>query len=201
MLASSGTAGDATRCRSLGVAGIVTKPVTRGDLVGTLSRVLGGADAESRPEQPATTNPERRAGLRLRILLAEDNAVNRLFAMRLLQKQGHSVQAANDGAEAVASFERERFDVILMDVQMPVMDGIAATRTIRKKETQTGTRIPIIALTAHAMSGDRERLLACGMDGYVTKPIRTNELFAALDEIQRAEEQPAGLVPAGTAGP
>src|SRR5271154_3103163 len=120
---------------------------------------------------------------KLNILLAEDNAVNRVLAQKLLQKQGHTVTSVNNGIEAVQLWEQNQssqFDIILMDVQMPEMDGLQATARIRERELATGAHIPIIAVTAHAMKGDRERCLAAGMDGYITKPINPAELAATI---------------------
>jgi CheY-like chemotaxis protein len=110
-------------------------------------------------------------------LLAEDNLVNQKLALRLLEKYGHSAVVANNGREALKQLEHERFDLVLMDVQMPEMDGFDVTAAIREKEQATGGHIPIIAMTAHVMQGDRERCLAAGMDGYVSKPIRPKDLF------------------------
>jgi CheY-like chemotaxis protein len=117
----------------------------------------------------------------LRILLAEDNIVNRTLIVRLLQKRGHQLVIAENGREALEAHARETFDAVLMDVQMPEMDGFEATAEIRKHELVSGKHLPIIALTAHAMTGDRERCLAAGMDGYLTKPISPVELYDALD--------------------
>ncbi|HJT76418.1 MAG TPA: response regulator, partial [Gemmataceae bacterium] len=119
----------------------------------------------------------------LRVLLAEDNAINQTLAVRLLEKQGHHVVVAGNGREALAALGREAFDVVLMDVQMPEMDGLEATAAIRRGEEGTGRRVPIVALTAHAMKGDRERCLAAGMDGYLAKPVRPEELTRALNEL------------------
>jgi CheY-like chemotaxis protein len=119
----------------------------------------------------------------LRVLLAEDNPVNRVVAMRLLEKRGHSVAVAVNGREALEATEQRIFDVVLMDLEMPQMSGLEATAAIRKREHGTGTHLPIIAMTAHAMIGDRERCLAIGMDAYVSKPVRAEELFAALDNV------------------
>ena len=119
----------------------------------------------------------------LRILLAEDNRVNQLLAVRMLEKQGHTVVAVGNGREALDAIAKDGFDLALIDLQMPDMDGLEATRRIREKEQETGrSRLPLIALTAHAMTGDRERCLAAGMDGYVPKPINPQQLFAAIRE-------------------
>jgi CheY-like chemotaxis protein len=123
---------------------------------------------------------ERRS---LRILLAEDNPVNQLLASRLLQKQGHHVVTSATGREALERLDKERFDLVLMDVEMPEIDGFEATATIRRNEATTGARIPIIAMTAHALMGDRERCLAAGMDEYVSKPIQPKVLFEAIDRL------------------
>jgi CheY-like chemotaxis protein len=117
----------------------------------------------------------------LRVLVVEDNPVNQRLASRLLEKRGHRVTVTANGREAVESVEKQTFDLILMDVQMPEMDGFEATAVIRNREKHNGGHVPIIALTAHAMKGDRERCLAEGMDGYLTKPIRSQELDEVLE--------------------
>jgi two-component system, sensor histidine kinase and response regulator len=117
---------------------------------------------------------------RLRVLVVEDNPVNQLLAVRLIEKQGHSVAAVGSGQEALEALQEERFDLVLMDVQMPQMDGFETTCAIRRQECQSGQHLPIIAVTAHAMQGDRERCLLAGMDGYVSKPINTKDLCAAI---------------------
>ncbi len=126
----------------------------------------------------------------MKILLAEDNAVNRKLATALLQKRGHQVVATENGREALNALERENFDLVLMDIQMPVLDGLDAIHAIRAKEQSSGSHLPIIALTAHAMKGDRERCLAAGADEYVTKPIRTPDLLAAIDRATNTRGQP-----------
>jgi CheY-like chemotaxis protein len=127
----------------------------------------------------------------LRVLLAEDNAVNRRLAELLLKKQGHSVAVAENGRQAVALFDGDLFDLILMDVQMPEMDGLEATAAIRKREAETGARrIPIIALTAHAMNGDRERCVAAGRDVYISKPISPQELYRTIQALAAIPESP-----------
>lgn len=128
--------------------------------------------------------PPSEARRGLRILVVDDNAINQNLAVLLVKKQGHSSVVANNGREALELVEKEVFDLVLMDVQMPEIDGVEATIRIRQKEMQQGAaRLPVIALTAHAMAGDRERCLAAGMDGYVTKPVRVKELFAAIEDI------------------
>ncbi len=135
-----------------------------------------------------TRHSLKEAKKRARILLAEDNAVNRPLARRLLEKRAYTVGVAANRREALAALEKEDFDVILMDVQMPEMDGFEATGKIRELEKQTSKHIPIIAMTAHALKGDEERCLEAGMDGYVSKPIRTNELYAVLERVVKKEE-------------
>ncbi len=179
MLTSAASRSDAERCRALGIQGYLQKPAFAEDLQRVVCRVLGHprdepVEAEPRPHDPGDGH---------RILLAEDNLVNRKVAVRLLEKQGHRVVAAENGRVALQRALSETFDVILMDVQMPQMDGLEATRRIREAERATGHRTPIVALTAHALTGDRERCLAAGMDAYVTKPIRAAQLLAAIQRI------------------
>src|SRR5439155_156321 len=150
-------------------------------------------DASPRPVVATSRTP-------LHVLLAVDNAVNRKVAVRLLQKRGHTVVAVEDGRQAVRALDRERFDVVLMDVQMPEMDGFEATAAVRARERVQGGHVPIVALTAHAMKGDRERCLAAGMDAYVSKPIEAEDLgsaeeaCAALErELQRLEPELAAV--------
>ena len=132
----------------------------------------------------------------MRVLLADDNPVNQRLVARLLDRHGHSVVLAGDGRAAVAAVAAHRFDVALMDVQMPGLDGFEATAAIRARERETGTRLPIIAVTAHAMQGDRERCLAAGMDGYLTKPIRAEELYALLAQLRPSGGAPPDATPA-----
>ena len=177
MLTSASRRGDALRCRELGVAGFISKPVAGGQLIDAIQLALKHETAPASGPRNSSKALPLGTQSKLNILLAEDNAVNQKVAVRLLEKQGHRVHIANTGLEALAAVEREQFDLILMDIQMPHMDGIAASMAIREKEKLRGGHIPIVALTAHAMSGDRERCLAAGMDGYASKPIRAEELM------------------------
>jgi two-component system sensor histidine kinase/response regulator len=180
MLTSGGQRGDAARCRELGISAYLTKPVRQWELREAILTVLG---MEQRDDSMKllTRHTLRQTRRRLRVLLAEDNAINRELVVRLLSKRGHTVVVAANGKQAVAALEAQSFDVVLMDVQMPEMDGFEATAAIRQKEKAIGTHVPIIALTAHAMKGDRERCLAGGMDGYVSKPVQAEELIKAVE--------------------
>ncbi|MFO0928422.1 MAG: response regulator [Gemmataceae bacterium] len=170
------------RERPVGVARQVLRPVRPTDLKRCLLDLLGESSHApgAARNRAALTQP---AAEQLRILLAEDNPVNQLLATRLLEKQGHQVHLVSNGRDAVAAFEQGRFDLILMDIQMPEMDGLEATTAIRARERQMGGHIPIIALTAHAMTGDRERFLEAGMDGYLTKPMKPQDLFGLIGEL------------------
>ena len=183
MLTSAGHRGDAARCQKLGVAAYLLKPIRQSELREAIGRVLG-AKAENVAIPLITrftlqTTRERSA--LLNVLLVEDNAVNQRLAARLLEKRGHRVAVTANGREALAALEKDDYDLVLMDVQMPEMDGLEATAAIRKREEQSGKHQVVIALTAHAMKGDEERCLAAGMDGYLSKPIRPAELDAMLD--------------------
>jgi CheY-like chemotaxis protein/HPt (histidine-containing phosphotransfer) domain-containing protein len=176
MLTSVDIPGDVARCRQLGCAHL-TKPFRPSDLLDAILTELSGAPRPQRRSVPEGRGPSVRP---LRVLLAEDNAVNQKLAASLLEKDGHSVRVVANGKEALAALERESFDVVLMDVAMPEMDGYEATAAIRARERGTGRHQPIIAMTAHALKGDRERCLEAGMDGYVTKPFHRAALFEAL---------------------
>jgi PAS domain S-box-containing protein len=177
MLTSGGQRGDADRCRQLGISAYLTKPIRQWELREAILRVLGLKPQRGESPRLVTRHTLQETSRRLRILLAEDNIVNRELTLRILSKRGHAVTLAVNGKRALEALESQPFDVILMDVQMPEMDGFEATAAIRKREAITGTRIPIIAMTAHAMKGDRERCLAAGMDGYISKPVRAEELL------------------------
>jgi len=178
MLTSAGHRGDAARCQELGVAAYLLKPIRQSELREAIARVLGAR--EQKGAIPLITRyslqDAREPSASLRVLLVEDNRVNQRLATRLLEKRGHFVSIAGDGREALAALEKESFDLVLMDLQMPEMDGFEATAMIREKEKTSGNHLAIVALTAHAMKGDREKCLAGGMDAYLTKPIRPHEL-------------------------
>ena len=183
MLTSGEQRGDVAKCRELGVSAYLTKPVRRAELSAAIVRVLAHAERDVQP--PASrliAGPEIQNAAKLRILLAEDNEVNRHVAIRILEKEGHHVVSAEDGRMTLAALSAQTFDLVLMDVQMPQMDGLEATRAIREREQLTSAHIPIIAMTAHAMSGDRERFLEAGMDDYISKPIDARALLSLLEK-------------------
>jgi CheY-like chemotaxis protein len=179
MLTSAGQTEDVVRCRELGIDAYLLKPIKQSDLLATLLTVMD----DSRRQARQTVEAPRPASRSLRVLLAEDNVVNQKLGVRLLEKRGHLVVVVGSGREALAALRREHFDVVLMDVQMPEMDGLEATAAIRAEEEQTGKHLPILAMTAHAMKGDRELCLKAGMDGYVAKPIQPSELFDAIERV------------------
>ncbi|HLY63712.1 MAG TPA: response regulator [Terriglobia bacterium] len=186
MLTSGGQRSDAARCRELGVAAYLTKPVKQSELWDAVLAALGRTPLEIEPVPLVTRHSLRESQTTYRILLAEDNPVNKRVAVSLLEKRGHSVVVANNGREALALLEGPQpynFDLVLMDVQMPEMDGFKATAAIRERERRTGGHIPIVAMTAHAMKGDQERCLASGMDGYASKPIHQADLFRVMDSL------------------
>ena len=194
MLTSLADAGQRSRCHQLGITAVLTKPVMRPELLHAIVGVLRGDPAVKERVKPLASEPMLRP---LQILLAEDNRVNQMVAVAILSKRGHIVRVALNGQEALEAFERERFDLVLMDVQMPVMGGYETTAAIRAVEQTAGGHIPIIALTAHAMKGDRELCLAAGMDGYLNKPIKP---LALIQEVERltAVNEPAAIGERGT---
>jgi signal transduction histidine kinase/CheY-like chemotaxis protein len=183
MLTSAGHRGDAARCQELGVTAYLLKPIRQSELREAIARALGAKEQEG--VIPLITRFSLHDGRDpsefLSVLLVEDNAVNQRLAARLLEKRGHRVIVAANGLEALAALRNGGFDLVFMDVQMPEMDGLEATATIRKHEELSGKHQMVIALTAHAMKGDQERCLAAGMDGYLSKPIRPQELDAILE--------------------
>jgi len=198
ILTSAGRPDDLTRCRSLRIAACLTKPVRQSELLDALMNALTPAERRQTSGEPAprpAANPEPPAGAaprRLRILLAEDHAVNQKVAVRMLEGMGHSVTVAGDGQQALVALDRAAFDLVLMDLQMPVMGGFEALAAVRAHADPARRALPVLALTAHAMKGDRERCLAAGFDGYLSKPIRVAELRAALDPLAEAVEEAKG---------
>ncbi len=185
LLTSSASKGDQARAEELGVAARLLKPAKQSLLLDNIMRVLGSADrsrSATAAPIPGDEQPAKELAA-LRVLLAEDNPVNQKFAVRVLEGAGHTVVVANNGREAVDRSEPGGFDLILMDVQMPELDGLDATREIRRREADGQGRIPIIAMTANAMAGDREMCLGAGMDGYVPKPVKRAVLFAEIERI------------------
>ena len=206
MLTSAGQRGDAARCRELGIAAYLVKPIVQSQLLDAMLNVLAGKARQAKTpsvqregvgpqsgpqgrgsegyETPLVTRHSlREARQHQRILLAEDNVVNQVLASRLLEKHGHSVFVVNNGRSALEALDKEKFDLVLMDVSMPEMDGLETVAAIRAREGVTGFHMPIIAMTAHAMKGDRERCLEAGMDAYISKPIQPRELFEAIKSV------------------
>ena len=200
MLSSSGDYGDQARCAELGIAAFLTKPVYSADLLAAIERAIGAKpSAIASPARASTAgalamgSEDRRA----RVLLVEDNVVNQRVASGLLTRRGHHVTVAANGQEAMARLDHGTFDVVLMDLQRPIMGGLEATAAIRLSERGTRRHLRIIAMTAHAMASDRERCLAAGMDGYLSKPINPALLFAAVEQ----DTTGRGDVQAGVAEP
>ena len=188
MLTSSAHGGDAARCREIGVAAYLTKPLGAAELLEAVLRVTGAKPDSGAAPALVTHQLIQTSRAALRILVVDDNPVNRRLAVRLLEKHGHSVHEAISGKAALDELGVNQFDAVLMDVQMPEMDGFEATRAIRGRELHTGAHVPVIAMTAHAMHGDRDRCLAAGMDGYIAKPISAKDL---LHELETAVSTPA----------
>jgi len=183
MLTSAGQRGDAVRCRELGISAYLVKPILQFQLLDAILTVLGAQSQAGPQKQLVTRHMLSETQKTLDVLLAEDNPINQKLASRLIEKRGHHVVVASNGFEVLAALEKRSFDVIIMDVSMPEMDGVEAATAIREKEKITGAHIPIVAVTAHAMTGDRERFLAAGMDGYVSKPIEAKQLFDVIEEV------------------
>ena len=185
MLTSGGQRGDADRCREVGISAYLTKPVRQRELRETILKVLGLRQRAEENPTLITRHTLAEARIHLHILLAEDNVINQQLTVRTLGKRGHRVTVVENGKLALEALEKQSFDIVLMDVQMPEMDGLEATSTIRQREVLTGEHVPIIAMTAHAMKGDRERCLAAGMDAYISKPVHIEELLQVTEGITR----------------
>jgi PAS domain S-box-containing protein len=208
LLSSADRQHDAGRCRRVRVAAHLTKPVKHSELLDAILMALNPSTNDEKAEIIGRDQSQRAsASCRSRplcVLLVEDNATNRLLAVSLLEKEGHTVEMAQNGKEAMAALAKRPFDVVLMDIQMPEMHGFEATARIREHEQGTGEHIPIVAMTAHAMKGDRERCLEAGMDGYVSKPVRAGELCQALatfapSDTPARRNTPASLLAEGIA--
>jgi len=191
MLTSAGQRGDGERCRELGIRGYLTKPISRSDLLEALGTVLAGSPEEAGTPDVVTRHTIAESRATLRVLLAEDNPVNQQVAVAMLVKRGHEVHVSSNGREAVQAVQERDYDVVLMDIQMPEMDGFEATHAIRA--LPKGKNLPIIGLTAHALSGERERCLSHGMTDYLAKPFKGHELFALVEGTAepRAAAEPA----------
>ena len=181
---------------SLGIMGYLRKPITAWDLRDAMLQAIGRGEQKQTAEDsvgiPAT------AARQLNVLIADDHEANRTLAARILEKRGHRIYCVASGAEALTAIRNQQFDVVVMDVQMPEMDGFAATAAIREMEKETGDHVPIIAMTAYAMKGDRERCLAAGMDAYLAKPIRADQLEVLVESLGTAGE---AELPGPEAGP
>ena len=192
ILTSAGQRGDATRCREIGIKAYLTKPVKQSDLLDTILNCMQTTQPEKLQAGLITRHALRESRRSLYILLAEDNPVNRKLAISLLQKWGHTAKTAANGKEVLAALAEEKFDLVLMDINMPEMDGLETTAVIREKERTSGSHLPIIAMTAHALEGDRERFLEAGMDDYISKPVQAQSLFEALE---KSAAQPERIEP------
>ncbi len=181
MLSSSAQQSESLRSAEIGIANVLSKPVDQRELLGAIRRALAGQQA-ARPALPASMLPIDLPERRLHVLLAEDNPVNQRLAASLIQRRGHRVTIVGNGRDAVDAVAAQLFDVVLMDVQMPEMGGFEATAAIRAWERDAGTHLPIIAITAHVMKGDRERCLAAGMDDYITKPFDSRNLCRLIEK-------------------
>jgi two-component system, sensor histidine kinase and response regulator len=199
ILTSAGQPEDVARCRRLGISAYLTKPVKQSELFDVIITSIGQPAGE-RPRAPRPARRARRPQGKLHVLLAEDNPVNQLLATRIFKKLGHHVTVVSNGREALSAVQAGQFDLVAMDVQMPEMDGLDATAAIRAWEKATGTHTPIMAMTAHAMKGDRERCLAAGMDGYTSKPIRIGELEHTITQLVSSSKSAEAPVPEETRG-
>jgi two-component system, sensor histidine kinase and response regulator len=201
MLTSGSYPGDVARSRELGAEAYLIKPVRRSDLLATILRILAVHPPVARPVSTwrQSVGSLRRelmpASTGLHILVAEDNVINQKYAIGVLEKEGFTSVVVGNGKAAIAALESQSFDLVLMDVQMPEMDGFEATSAIRAREKFSGGRTPIIAVTAHAMSGDRDKCLAAGMDAYISKPIRSAELIDAIAALCARNASNAALSP------
>jgi PAS domain S-box-containing protein len=193
MLTSSDRRGDYARSKKLGISAYLTKPIKQSDLFDAIMMAFGNSSIEKDGRRLITSQSIQEGRPRLRILLAEDNPINQKVAVRLLEKRGHTVNAYSDGKKVLSALKNNHYDLVLMDIQMRRMNGYEVTAAIRKREEKTGTHTPIVATTAHAMKGDREHCLEAGMDDYLAKPLRPEELFETIERIFRENHKSALL--------
>jgi CheY-like chemotaxis protein len=190
LLRSMGSAGDAARRKKAGIHSYLNKPLRQEELLAAICEAIGATAAA--PSAAIQIAEHRKVSAPLRILLAEDNPVNRTLAVRLLEREGYQTMVACDGREALAAFEANTFDLALVDIQMPEVDGFAVTAAIRRHELQHGGHLPIVAMTAHAMKGDADQCISAGMDGYVSKPIAAGRLFEEIENVLAASRVQSG---------
>ncbi len=183
MLTSAGRRGDAARCQKLGISAYLLKPIKASELLEAIFLALGTSSKQRKSLNLITRHSIRESLPPMDILLAEDNIINQKVTIFMLKKHGHKVTVALDGREVLKALENKKFDLILMDVQMPNMDGFQAATSIREKEEKTGSHIPIVAMTAHAMKGDQQRCLKAGMDDYLAKPLDPEELYKVINKV------------------
>jgi signal transduction histidine kinase/CheY-like chemotaxis protein/ligand-binding sensor domain-containing protein len=201
MLSSSGFRGDSARCRNLGLAAYLTKPIKQSLLLDAVMMSLAGPGEGAEPAPLVTRHSLNQSRSRYSLLLAEDNLINQKLAVRILENRGHKVTVVGNGEEALAALDTEPFDVVLMDIQMPKMDGFQATAEIRRRERGTDRRQPIVAMTAHAMSGDKEKCLEAGMDAYISKPLKPLDLLRTIDELASRRAERKGAEAPGSESP
>jgi CheY-like chemotaxis protein len=190
-LTSAGRPGDGALCEELRIGSYLLKPITPTELRDALLLTVARGDQPPSEKGLVTRHSLREAWQSLHVLLAEDNRVNQRLAVAILERLGHEVQVASNGREALELLEAQDFDLVLMDIQMPEMGGVEATSRIREREAETGGHVPIVAMTAHAMAGDRERFLAAGMDEYISKPISQERLREVVRSLGRPAATPA----------
>jgi len=196
MLTSGARPSDATNLQTLGITLHLLKPAKQSEMYDAVVSCLSAMGITPEPEDANETPSTSPSLSELRILLAEDNLVNQKLAIGILAKLGHRVTVANNGKEALEKLEQAKFDLVLMDVQMPELDGLAATRELRRREAHSKIHVPVVAMTAHAMKGDRENCLAAGMDDYLPKPIRLKDMADKLNELFQSPTRPTRETPA-----
>jgi len=207
MLTSRDHPGDVRRARESGVSNFLLKPVRKTELRDVILRALDALNSSRQnsasPQPVPQSSDDSRPAISVRILLAKDNLVNQRFVQRVLEKRGYGVVVAGDGKEALEALRKETFDFVLMDIQMPEVDGFEVSRVIRESEKSSGLHVPIIALTAHATKDDQDRCVAAGMDGYLSKPVHSVDLLAMIEAFQLStiSSNPGSLIANNSAAP